>query len=238
MTDGIIIFSRMSSTRLPGKALKEIHGRPLLGHVIDRSRLVGPDYKVIVATSEQEDDDAIAKYAEQQGVDVYRGELDNVALRALSCAHDYELENFARVCGDRPFFDPTIVAKLFELRSQTNASLATNVIGKTFPPGMTAEVISTQALEIALPKMKNIDDYEHVTRFFYTHASEFHIENITSEHPEFANMSFVVDTEHDLERASFIANKLADRVMIADMNEVINVATQWYMLFNSRTTQQ
>ena len=79
----IIIFSRHNSTRLPGKALKLIHGREMLGWVIDRARLVNNNIPVIVATSSEPQDDQIAEFSQSNGVFCFRGDLNNVLKRAI-----------------------------------------------------------------------------------------------------------------------------------------------------------
>jgi spore coat polysaccharide biosynthesis protein SpsF len=73
MTTGLIIFARMGSSRLPGKMLLPIAGRPLLGRVIDRVKCAGGDCPIVVATSTEAADDAIERYARKEGVEVFRG---------------------------------------------------------------------------------------------------------------------------------------------------------------------
>ena len=104
-----IIFSRFDSKRLPGKALIDIYGRCLLGRVIDRAKCIkGIDF-VIVATTDREIDDQIVRFARTQEVDVVRGSCEDVLQRALDACEKYKLTKFARICGDRPFFDPDLI---------------------------------------------------------------------------------------------------------------------------------
>ena len=84
----------MSSTRLPKKAMLEISGRSLLGRVIDRSKHIKGIDEIIVATSNDKDDDEIANLSAREGVKVYRGSLENVTLRALSTCKEYNLDKF------------------------------------------------------------------------------------------------------------------------------------------------
>ena len=72
----------MNSSRLPGKALLEISGRPLLGHVIDRAKKISKQYPLVIATS-MSSDDAIEKFAVSEKIKIFRGSLNNVLLRAM-----------------------------------------------------------------------------------------------------------------------------------------------------------
>ena len=102
-TIGLIIFSRLNSSRLPGKALLEISGRPLLGHVIDRAKKISKQYPLVIATSNTSSDDAIEKFAVSEKIKIFRGSLNNVLLRAIKCCEKFNFNGFARICGDRPF---------------------------------------------------------------------------------------------------------------------------------------
>ena len=105
----------MTSQRLPGKALLDIYGRCLLGRVIDRSKYIEGVDKLIIATSTDVEDDSIVKFAETEGIDVFRGSLDDVVGRALAACECFKLTQFARICGDRPFFDPELVSNLIQI---------------------------------------------------------------------------------------------------------------------------
>ena len=228
MYDGLIIFARMSSRRLPGKSLIDIEGRPLLGRVLDRSRRVKQVKEIIVATSVKPDDDAIESFAREEGVAIYRGALENVAERALECADTFGLDRFARVCGDRPFFDPSIVDLLFKTQEENGLDLATNVAEKTFPAGVTAEIITTEALRKVVSVIETSHDLEHVTSYFYRHPEKFNIANLKAENPADRDISLVVDNEADLNRARFIARGLGLESHNASLSDVIKLAKQWY----------
>jgi spore coat polysaccharide biosynthesis protein SpsF len=98
MSIGVIVQARMSSSRLPGKVLREVQGRALLGHLLDGLRQAkGPD-TLLVATSVDPSDDA-----------VWRGPLDDVAARFLGAAEAASLDAAVRICADSPLLDPALV---------------------------------------------------------------------------------------------------------------------------------
>jgi len=227
-SSGVIIFSRYDSTRLPGKALIDIAGRPLLGHIIDRSRKIQGHYKIVVATTDRDIDNPIANFAQKEGIDCYRGDLNNVAKRAFYCAKHHNLNAFARICGDRVFFSPELVSQYFEIYSSMNVDIVTNANPVTFPPGLTTEIIKTNALEIALQRINDEKDMEHLTRYFYRHPEQFNIHNIINNNDLLSSIRLVVDTTEDLNRAIWIASQFStSSVASADIDQIAKLARQY-----------
>jgi len=229
MAVGAIIFSRYTSSRLPGKALVDIAGRCLLGRVLDRSKLVKGIDHVILATSDASEDDPIAEFAENEGVDIYRGSLENVIGRALGACDSFKLKRFARICGDRPFFDPDLVANLVKLHAKFDLDVATTTFPNTFAPGLAAEVISVEALRRVSSLALKDDDKEHVTKYFYDHAQKFSIKNIeNSSKINMRGLHLAVDEIVDLERARWIASQLGNGDgYLSPMHQIISYARTW-----------
>lgn len=229
MSVGAIIFSRIDSMRLPGKAMLGIAGRPLLGRVLDRTRKISNVDKIIIATSERAVDDIIARFAKAEEVDCFRGSLNDVALRAVEACKKYKIEAFARICGDRPFFDPEVITHLVGSYKELELDLATTTGTKPLPPGLTGEVVRLSALNEVLP-MLDLYEKEHLTSYFYRNPERFKIKTLAP--PRYAhhndNLRLVVDDEQDLARARWIASYLTDSVSNeAYMSQVISLAARW-----------
>ncbi len=207
MRIGALVFARLSSSRLPRKALADIAGRSLIGRVLDRTRSIGLDGPIVLATSNSASDDDMAELARQENVACFRGDLNDVAARAVAAAKSAGFDAFARICGDRPFFDPELVAKLANDLRESKLDLATNCIGATFPPGMAAEIVSTATLERMLPEMTIPGDREHVTPIFYRSLDRLRIASVVAPDWFAKGVSFAVDTSDDLDRARFIAGR-------------------------------
>ena len=118
MKVGAIIFSRMSSSRLPGKAFKDVSGKFLLERVIDRTIKVNLVDHICLATSTNSEDDKIVEYAKYKGLEVFRGSLDDVAKRAFDASKYYNYSSFLRVCADRPFLDPSIYDEMIKIHNE------------------------------------------------------------------------------------------------------------------------
>lgn len=226
MTTGIVIFARHDSRRLPGKALVEIAGSPMLGHVVRRARRVARADMIALATSDRPTDDALAAFAAGEGIAVFRGALDDVAGRGLACARRFGLRRFARLCGDRPFFDPALMDMLIDVHDRDGADLATTQSDRPYPPGLTTEIVATEALARAHPRM-DAEDREHVTRFFYRNDGFAVVRVPAPPDADFAGVRLVVDDAADLERARFIAGRLGGRVADASRDEIVALARAW-----------
>lgn len=225
---GLIIFARMGSSRLPGKMLMPLGGRPLLGRVIDRTRRVSGNHPIVVATSDLADDDPIAGFADREGVAVFRGSLDDVAGRALACCEAYGFDRFARICGDRPFLPWELIDELLIMHVTQNLDLATNALEKTYPAGTMTEIVSTAALRCVLAAAgADVEDREHVTRHFYRFPSEFRIGNRASGWLEWARLSMTIDRADDVTRAEWIFSMLGKEPEAASLEQVAALAAEW-----------
>lgn len=235
MHTGLIVFSRYDSRRLPGKALRNIAGRPLLGHVLDRAQrtrdeLAGEfddEFLVVVATSNRAVDDGIASFALAEGVALYRGAAHDVAGRALACAEEHGLKRFIRICGDSPFFDFELVRRLLSLARKKDLDLATNVFPRSFPVGTSIEVISTNAIKRVIEASQAPEDREHITRYIYDHPAEFRIENLRAGHLHYQGVTLSVDDPEDLARATWIVETLGKPADLATLDEVTALARTW-----------
>jgi spore coat polysaccharide biosynthesis protein SpsF len=227
MATGLIIFARMGSTRLPGKMLLPIGGRPLLGRVIDRARCAGGNCPIVVATSNEAGDDAIERFARKEGVDVFRGSQDDVAARALGCCEVHGFERFARICGDRPFLPWELIDALRAAAEQDDLDLASNVVEKTYPAGTATEIVATRALRRVLERTFDRQDREHVTRYIYAKPEGFRVANRRSGQQGWQRLNLAIDDKSDAERTEWILARLGAEPERARLERVIALATEW-----------
>lgn len=224
---GIIVFSRFNSSRLPGKVLADIDGRPLLGRVIDRLRRVPGERQLVIATSTDEVDDPIVRFADAEQVSVFRGDAADTVKRGISCAEHYGFSYFARICGDSPFICPELVDSLFQLYESDDLDVATNLFPRTYPPGVSVEIIRLDAIRRLAAETQAPGDREHMTRYFYSHAKEFRIENHASGDDGFAGVHLAVDTHLDLMQARYIAKNATSDVAAMTLAEISAAARDY-----------
>jgi spore coat polysaccharide biosynthesis protein SpsF len=228
MKIGAIIFSRMSSKRLPGKAFVDIEGKTLLERVVERTKLIKQIDHFCIATSIKKEDDAIESFAYSNNIDLFRGDLNDVAGRGLDAAKHFGYNHFLRVCGDRPFLDSKIYDDLISVHLQNANDLTTNIFPRKVPPGLTGEVINTNALERVHNLTSDYIDREHVTRYFYRNPDFFKIKNVeTFDYSELNDIRLVIDNLEDLIRAKWILNKLKKQGKQHNTNNILSLAKQW-----------
>jgi spore coat polysaccharide biosynthesis protein SpsF len=195
---GAIVQARMTSRRLPGKSLRPLGGKPMLQYVLESLTQLDELAGTLVATSTEPSDDPIAEFCGRFATPCFRGSLDNVAERFLEAARTHSFSAFVRVSGDSPLLDPRLVTRAIDLFRESDADLATNVFPRTFPAGMSVEVIKSETFERVVPKLSEPDDREHVTSFFYRNATDFQIASFVREVP-LRDVHLAVDTPEHFE---------------------------------------
>lgn len=221
-----IVLARMSSERLPGKALLPLGDYLLLGLTIARLRQTKHVDRIILATSDSSRDDPLVDFAAEQGIEYFRGSLRDVAGRCLACATQFRLNWFVRICGDSPFVDPAVVDLVCETYLDDRPDVATNVHPRSFPVGCSAEAVETAALRRLCATTKDLRYREHVTAFFYEHEEIFSIENVACPDNRYEGVSIAVDTPADYERAQWVYKHLSDP-LTAPVEEIVQTAMRW-----------
>ncbi len=205
---GLAIFARMDSSRLPGKALLDIGGRPMLGRVLDSCRAATSIDQIIVATSARAIDDPIAEFAQAEGADVFRGAVDDVLGRAKALADTHGLGTLVRISGDSPFMRADVIDQIVAAHLASDAELTTNLAPRTFPPGLSVEALSAALLTRLDADATDTHDREHVTRHIYANLKFYRIRNVVSKDDTWAESSLTVDTADDLIFARRVAARL------------------------------
>jgi spore coat polysaccharide biosynthesis protein SpsF len=191
-----VMQARMTSSRLPGKSLRPLGGKPSIGYLIERLAHSEELDGVVVATSDDPTDDPIAEFAGDAGVRVHRGPLANVAQRFLEAAERFDLDAFVRVSGDSPLLDQRLVDQGVRMFREGGTDIVTNVHPRTHPSGQSFEVVSADLFRRTFPELTDPQDLEHVTRFFYRHGERFRIRNLESERDEH-ELQLSVDSADD-----------------------------------------
>lgn len=215
-----IIQARMDSHRLPGKALIEVNGLPLIGYVFKRARKIVGISEVILATTDRQVDDPLVDYARSEKVSVYRGSCDDVALRMLNCAKFYQSDFFVRINGDSPFLDPDLITHGISITREGPVDLVTNLIERSFPYGIALEIVNSKTYEEVYKNLQLEGDREHVTQYFYDHIYDYKIRIVKLEQKNLSAVRLVVDTQADLDIFTILVEKLGNRVVNANYIQV------------------
>ena len=198
MTTLAIVQARMGSTRLPGKVLAELGGRPMLARVVERLRRARTLDGVVVATSRGAGDDPVARLCAELGVPVYRGSEEDVLDRYARAAEEFGADVVVRITADCPLVDPAVVDLVVERFRAADADYASNTLERTYPQGLDVEVFRREALEAAAQEAKEPWERAHVTPFLYRHPERFALASVRQER-DASRHRWTVDTPEDLE---------------------------------------
>jgi spore coat polysaccharide biosynthesis protein SpsF len=191
----------MGSTRLPGKVLRPIGHLSLLGHVLGRLTLSRHSLNVIVATSLQKQDDAIADFCKSVDVSCFRGDELDVLDRYYQCAKQYGLKHVVRLTADNPFTDIDELDRLIDLHMQQGFAFTHSFA--SLPIGVGAEIFAFDALEKSWAEGHAPHHREHVDEYLIENPEKF--KTGVLEVPAVKNkpdLRLTVDTEEDWKKAS------------------------------------
>ncbi len=192
-----VLQARMSSTRLPGKVMKPLAGRPMIERQLERLRRCETLERVVVATSDDPSDDGLAAHLDTIGVPVFRGSLTDVLARYLGAAHAFGIHGqMVRLTADCPLADPGVIDDCVRLHRKLGVDYVSNGRRRTYPHGLDVESFGLDALEIAGRESTDPYDHEHVTPFIYRHPERFTLGELVQEKDE-SHLRWTVDTPED-----------------------------------------
>jgi spore coat polysaccharide biosynthesis protein SpsF len=219
----IILQARLNSERLPGKVMRTIGGKPMIGILIDR--LKQSELSIILATSVNQENDILADYARSLGVLVFRGSEENVLERYYLAAKSVEAKVIIRVTGDNPLIDGILLRKnvdYFLKVNNPNTYLSTG-LSQTWPLGISIEIFNFDLLEEAYLSATLPGEFEHVTPYMHQNVPG----NITILSPENSRKRYhyrlTVDTEADFTLSSILIEDFGcDKKPIDEIIEIID----------------
>lgn len=217
-----MIQTRMGSTRLPGKVMKEVEGKPLLQHMIERmirSKFVD---KFVVATSVEKDNDIIEKLCKQLGIHCCRGSENDVLDRYYQCAKSFNPipEYIVRVTADCPLHDPKVIDFVVQKFLEKKVDYMTNSFEPLYEDGFDVEIFTFSALGEAWKNATKKSEREHVTPYIRNSTSfKIYNEKYCSKY----TYKLSVDTQNDFELIKQIFSQLYEPGKIFGLNEVVSL---------------
>lgn len=223
MSVGVVILCRYASQRLPGKILMPVAGVPILNHIVARVRNSG--LPLLVATSDQPDDDPIAGHCQRLGVNCFRGSLDDVAARFLGAARSQEWRYAARINGDNLFVHYELLAQMAQIARTDEYDLVSNVPGRTWPPGASVEIVDVDCYAGCYGKFSEPGHYEHVTGWLYEQAHQLRVHVcVNPDAGAVAGLHLAIDTPLDYERATRLSGMLGQPLADCPMNQILSMS--------------
>ena len=195
-----VVPVRMTSSRLPGKVMAEVLGKPLLGHIIDRLECCNSLDDIVVATATDILNNPIEAYCRERGIPVFRGSEKDVLDRLLQALTWRDAQTGVLVFGDCPLIDPKIVEQLILLfESNDQLDFVSNDLCTTWPPGMEVEVFKASTLADSSQRCVDSEIREHGTLYIRKHPNIYRLHNVDAPpHLSRPDLSLEVDVSDDL----------------------------------------
>ncbi len=222
-----IIQARMGSSRLPGKVLEAILEKPTLWHLINRLQTAQLVDKIVIATSINQQDKPIVKFAEENGIDCYAGSELDLVDRLYQTAREYGAEAMVRITGDCPLVDPLVVDRVtkYYLDGQGSLDYVSNVSPRTYPDGLDTEVFSLSALERVWQEVKDPREREMIPENFLEHPKKYRLGNVAYDR-DLSAMRWTVDYPDDLKFITEIYRRLYREDKIFVMADILELLTK------------
>ena len=203
------VEARMNSSRLPGKVLRPILGKPTLELLIERLRRARTVDQVVVATTIHPADDPLERLAGRLGVGCFRGSEEDVLGRVFGAARSVKADVIVEITGDCPLIDPEVIDRVVEIYRGSDADYVSNGLRRTYPDGLDTQVFATAILAEVAELTNDPADREHVSLYIYEHPERYKLLNVESGLPESAwDPRLTLDTAEDLELISSIYHAL------------------------------
>ncbi|MBT3376675.1 MAG: N-acetylneuraminate synthase [Lentisphaerae bacterium] len=220
MKTAILVTARLKSSRLTRKILRPIQGRPLICHVLDRLKLVQSTQEIIICTSPIAQDDALAQIAEEENVQCFRGDPEDVLMRLRRAAEAFSVDLVVDCTGATPFIEPEYVDKLVEFHLQSGDDFS-RMAG--LPLGASAAVVSYAALAKTCDikgERDTLQWHDYFTRADVFTWGELHVDDPAVSWPD---LRLAVDTAEDLEFATAVFGELYEPGAVFRLGDVVKL---------------
>lgn len=219
----IIIQARMNSERLPGKVMKTIDGKPLIGFLFERIKKT--DLPIILATSVNKENDVLVEYALKHNIECFRGSEDNVLERYYDIAKQYKAELIFRLTGDNPLMDAAVLKGALDLYNKTNdtRTYISSGLSKTYPLGISCELFSFELLKEAHENALTNSEREHVTPYMHQNTpGNINIVPLKGRMNKY-HYRLTVDTPEDFELHEILIEKyMADKLTCEEIISLLD----------------
>ncbi|HWR29825.1 MAG TPA: aldo/keto reductase [Negativicutes bacterium] len=227
-----IIQARMGSSRLPGKVLLDLAGRPVLWHGVERVRRARSIDRVMVATTDQPGDEPIRQFCREKGIPCFAGSETDVLDRYYQAAiagGAGESDGIARITADCPLIDPDVIDQVVEIFLTISADYVSNVQPPTFPDGLDVEVFKFSSLRQAHREARLLSEREHVTPYLRNQPEKFSQRNVTNGQ-DLSSLRWTLDEPADYALLQRIVTELdvhKPDFHMSDVLQILSAHPEW-----------
>lgn len=223
-----IIIARNGSSRVPKKSLLELSGKPLIWHMIRITKKINFITDICLATSDLKEDDSLAQVANEENINLYRGDSQKVLDRIYNAAVFTKADVVVYIGGDCPLLDPSLVSDSIKLFLNLKCDYLSNYNPPTFPGGQDINIISFKALKKAFQKAVSPSQRIHAFSYLTFHPNEFKINNFNNPNSfsEIDTYHWYIDYMDDIIFIKKIYEKLYDVNEYISMQNVLDLISE------------
>lgn len=227
LTIATVIQSRMGSTRLPGKVMMPLAGKPLLYRMYERVALSELSGKIVVAATKEETDLPIIQLCEENNINYYLGHSTDLLDRHYQAAKIFNADVVVKIPSDCPLIDPNIIDKVIKyyIDNKHNFDFVSNLHPPSYPDGNDVEVMTMKALEDAIQNAGIPLEREHTTPYFWENPDNFRIGNVTWETGLNFSMThrFTIDYKKDYDFIKTVYDELYSENKIFTLDDILDL---------------
>ena len=216
------IEARMSSTRLPGKVMMPVLGKPILHYLVERLKSVPSIDEIVLATTINKTDDRLIEFAISENISYFRGSEDDVMLRVVEAADSVSADIVVEITGDCPIIDPQIVEQTILMYMANNVDYVSNGHIRSYPDGMDTQVFALNILKKSLSMTDELLDHEHVTLHIRDNPKLFtKINFIAPPELNWPELGLTLDERHDYNLLKIIIEHFSQKSILFSCLDVV-----------------
>jgi len=205
------IEARMTSSRLPGKPLMKVCGIPMLGHLVDRLKAVESIDTIVLATTSNHADDIMVDYASGIGIQVFRGDEDDVMGRVVNAGKSVDADVIVEITGDCPIIDPEIIEQAIRIYRENTYEYIGNQHIRSYPDGMDVQVFALDTLIRSEAMTSDPLDREHVTLHIRNNPQIFsHLHLVAPPEQHWPDLGLTLDEQNDFDLLKAVIENFHD----------------------------
>lgn len=202
----------MTSSRLPGKPMMEVCGHPMLGHLVDRLKAVESIDVIVLATTTNQTDEVMAQYASSIGIEVFRGDEDDVMGRVVNAGKSVDADVIVEITGDCPIIDPEIIEQAIRSYRENTYEYVGNQHVRSYPDGMDVQVFALETLIRSEAMTDEPLDREHVTLHIRNNPQIFsHLNLVAPPEQHWPDLGLTLDEQSDFDLLKVIIEHFYDK---------------------------
>lgn len=225
-----VIQARMSSTRLPGKVMLPILGKPLLIRMVERVKRAKFIGELVIATSTNPEDDKIENLCLENNLNCFRGHLTDLLDRHYQVGKFYNADAVVKIPSDCPLIDPHVIDDVIKyyIANSDKYDYVSNLHPATYPDGNDVEVISFKALECAWKEAQKDFEREHTTPYIWENPDKFRIGNVVWEtgFDYSTTHRWTIDFDEDYQFIKRVYEELYEQDYPFGLYDIINLLKQ------------